>query len=360
MSNAVISLFSGAMGMDIGLELAGGEVVGVSEMDPDCLGTIRSNRPGVDVLGPVEGVDGSELSRRHGELFAVIGGPPCQAYSSIGKGRGFDDPRGLMLFEFGRVVKESRPRFFVLENVLGLLSAKGYGGDPGGALRELESSFLGIGYRLERGVVDAADYGVPQRRERVLLFGSRDGEEVFVPLPTRFWRHQEPSLRWMTLGEAIRGMEDAPGPFLGFSSRMSEAMDLVPAGGNWRSMPEDRQREFMGKAMDSSGGRTSFYRRLSYDEPSTTLVTSPRQRATTLCHPTRTRPLSVREYAAIQGFPPSWRFSGSLASQYRQIGNAVPVEVGRAIMGSLLATAAGEAGTPSRRSTQGPGRGYGP
>ena len=210
-----------------------------------------------------------------------------------------------------------------------------------------------MGYSTISGVVDAVNYGAPQFRERMIIVGSRDNEPVFLPAPTHFSVHQDSAHRWNTLRTAIEDLESDPGPSVAFSPRLLEVLKLVPEGGNWRSLPPAIAEEAMGGAWASGGGKVGFFRRLSYSQPSPTLVTSPTQKATMLAHPTQDRPLSVREYARIQGFPDNWIFSGSLASQYKQIGNAVPVPLGRAIGQMLVSVANGtsEVHTKRRRGT---------
>jgi DNA (cytosine-5)-methyltransferase 1 len=210
--------------------------------------------------------------------------------------------------------------------------------------------FQKLGYHTMHTMLDAVHYGTPQFRERVVIIGSRDNEKLFLPVPTHFQLHQEPNNRWKTLRQAIENLEKNCGPCGKFTPRLRAYLELVPEGGNWKSLPKEILPAAMGGAYESGGGKVGFYRRLSYDQPSPTLVTSPVQKATILCHPKFTRPLSVKEYASIQGFPDWWQVQGKAVDCYRQIGNAVPIPLGRAIGRTLLAIAEGNAEVVSKRT----------
>jgi DNA (cytosine-5)-methyltransferase 1 len=366
----VISLFSGAMGLDLGMESAGLHVRVSQDFDPWCINTMVENRR-PHVPGDIREILADDprceqilkvASLRKGEAFAVVGGPPCQTFSTAGKRHAMNDPRGSLFMQFAQVVDETRPRFFVMENVKGLLSAavvhRPLGARaaapapeemPGSVFKILIDTLGGLGYHVRWTVLDAVHFGVPQFRERLVVLGSRDGETLLLPRPTHFPNHQEPLYRWTTLGDAIGDLEDDPGVGGSFSEDRLNLLRRIPAGGNWRSLPKNLQQAAMGGAYASSGGKAGFYRRLLYGEPCPTLVTSPVQKATMLCHPTQNRPLSVREYARIQQFPDDWKINGNPTHAYRQIGNAVPVGLGRAIGLSLVATAEGRADTTYKR-----------
>jgi DNA (cytosine-5)-methyltransferase 1 len=351
----VISLFSGAMGLDLGLEAAGLSVKVGQDVEPDCVATMQAN--GLNVLGgdirEISTTDILEAAKlKAGQPFLVCGGPPCQPFSTAGKRLGINDPRGSLFMDFIRVIREARPRFFVMENVKGLMSAPlvAESGERGGKVLDVVlEQFDALGYRTVYGILDAVNYGVPQFRERFILVGSRDGEDIFLPLPTNFQTHQDPGSRWRTLRQAIGDLEDVVSESAHFSEERLRFLRLVPEGGNWRSLPEELIEQAMGGAYGSSGGKVGFYRRLSFAEPSPTLVTSPVQKATMMGHPTRLRPLSVAEYARIQQFPDDWHFAGNTASKYRQIGNAVPIGLGRALGQMLLAVADGTASVQTKR-----------
>jgi DNA (cytosine-5)-methyltransferase 1 len=347
----VVSLFSGAMGLDLGLMAAGLHIAVSQDYDKWCVETIRGNGH-VAVEGDIRKLINDDPScgfllkagkLRGEDVFAVVGGPPCQSFSTAGKRKGVDDERGVLYEQFLHVIETIQPRFFVMENVKGMMSTPSNPLDKKSqpVLDVILKRFKKIGYNTVKGVVDAVHYGTPQFRERLIIIGSRDNEPIFLPAPTHFHMHQDPSMRWRTLADAIADIQSDCGPHLNFSEKIEEYLRMVPEGGNWRSLPAHLTEAAMGGAYHSGGGKVGFFRRLSYSEPSPTLVTTPVQKATSLCHPRQTRPLSVREYARIQQFPDSWNFQGNIGDCYRQIGNAVPVPLGRAIGQMLISVALG-------------------
>lgn len=337
-----ISFFSGAMGLDLGLIEAGIDVVIGQDFEPACIQTMAANgHRGIE--GDIRDITPEfMLDQAHmkvGESFLVCGGPPCQPFSTAGKRLGINDPRGSLFKEYVRMIDGIRPRFFIMENVKGLMSSplKDENGNPTGGkvLDVILSEFAKLNYSTVYGVLDAVNYGVPQFRERFVLIGSRDNEEIFLPAPTHFHIHQNPEYRWRTLGDTIKDLEDANGECAEFGENRLKYLQMVHEGENWKSLPESVIQEAMGGAYKSGGGKVGFYRRLSYSQPSPTVVTSPIQKATMMCHPTKDRPLSVAEYARIQQFPDNWKFIGTTVDKYKQIGNAVPVGLARAI-GQML------------------------
>lgn len=350
----VISLFSGAMGLDIGLGKAGLNVVIGQDFEPSCVETMKAN--GHNVLGgdirEIKPETLLELTGLHvGEPFMICGGPPCQPFSTAGKRLGINDPRGSLFMDFIRMIDYIRPRFFVMENVKGIVSSplkhvstkERVKDDPeqklGTVLDVILSEFNKLGYKTVYGILDAVNYGVPQFRERFVLIGSRDNEDIFLPIPTHFQMHQNPDYRWRTVGETIKDLENDPGEYTPLSGDRKKYLHMVPEGGNWRDLPEEVIPIAMGGAYESGGGKVGFYRRLSYKQPSPTITTSPAQKATMLCHPKQDRPLSIKEYARIQQFPDDWKFTGTISAQYRQIGNAVPVGLAEAIGRAIISTA---------------------
>lgn len=360
-----ISLFTGAFGLDLGMEEAGFHTVSVVEKDRDAAKTIALNRPFLQesaVSREIEKVSSQELleeggrvldlgrALRSGEVDLVTGGPPCQPFSTAGKRGSVMDPRGSLFMDFTRIVKEVQPRFFLMENVRGLLSAplrhrpinqRGRDYPPlesdeiaGAALRVVLAEMEELGYNVVYNLLEAADYGVPQNRERVVFIGSRDGEAATFPLP-KYCKDGNKLPKWRTLGDAITSLVDPEPEFMTYSESRLKFLRLLQAGQNWRHLPEELKKEAMGGAYNSGGGKVGFYRRLSWDKPSPTITTSPHQKATDMCHPVELRSLSVRESATIQTFPDDWIFYGSVSSKYKQIGNAVPVILAKEI-GSYL------------------------
>ncbi|WP_199698459.1 DNA cytosine methyltransferase [Deinococcus cavernae] len=347
-----ISLFSGAMGLDLGLEGAGFHTVATVELDRAARETIAVNarRRGHDLF---IGTDITQLSAadllaatglRRGEVTLVSGGPPCQPFSTAGRRDALNDPRGSLFRDFLRMVEGVQPRFFIMENVRGLLSATlrhrpiaERGGRPnmpeeerGSAFAVILSEFGRIGYSFTYGLLNAADYGTPQTRERVVILGSRDHEPLHLPVPTHS-PDGEGRPRWRTVRDAFTDLHDPQPQFQPYSESRLQYLRLVPEGGNWRSLPPELIPAAMGGAYQSGGGKVGFYRRLAWNRPAPTVTTSPAQKATDLCHPTLHRPISVREAARLQGFPDDWVFAGNVTQQYRQIGNAVPVPLGLAV-----------------------------
>ena len=365
----VISLFSGAMGLDIGLGKAGLNIVIGQDFEPSCVETMEAN--GHRVLGgDIREIKPETLlaltGLQIGEPFMICGGPPCQPFSTAGKRLGINDPRGSLFMDFIRMIDYIRPRFFVMENVKGIVSAPlkhvpaeqreedGPAQRPGTVLDVILAEFKKLGYRTVYGILDAVNYGVPQFRERFVLIGSRDNEAIFLPMPTHFQIHQNPEYRWRTVGEAIKDLEDAPGEYTPLSGDRKKYLHMVPEGGNWKDLPREMIPAAMGGAYESGGGKAGFYRRLSYAQPSPTITTAPAQKATMLCHPRQDRPLSIKEYARIQQFPDNWEFTGTIAAKYRQIGNAVPIGLAEAI-GRAVISAADRTSTVETKRFRGTG-----
>lgn len=271
----------------------------------------------------------------------MVGGPPCQAFSTAGARRGLDDFRGNVIIQYLRVVSELQPKYFILENVRGILSAKlnavpdsykEYEGTKdlkGSVIRFLAKEFKKLGYTISFALFNAANYGVPQIRERVIIFGAKGNKRIPLPQPTHSELGLNRTEKWVTLGDVIKDLpEPLESEYTPLSKRMLQYMPLVKEGENWTSLEPQVAKEAMGKAYELGGGKTGFLRRLSNNKPAPTLVTSPIMPATLICHPTELRPLSVKEYARVQQFPDNWVFSGKIADIYKQIGNAVPVGLG--------------------------------
>ena len=345
----VISLFSGAMGLDLGMEAAGFSCAGCLELDKKACETIRKNRPEIPLVeGDIKDWNNGEkllsaFGLKASEVSVMAGGPPCPSFSTAGKRQAFNDPRGQVMFDFLKLVYEIRPPFFVMENVRGILSAAlehtpiaernkssdCYG--KGTVMAMLNHQFERMGYTVTAQLVNAADYGTPQKRERVVFLGSRDGYQLVMPVGSYGPEESFFQRRWRTLGDAIGNLNDKKPEFPQFSPSRIRFLSLLKEGQNWRDLPLEIQKEALGGAYESTGGRVGFYRRLTFKKPSPTVPTSPIQKSTCLCHPTELRPLSVKEYARIQQFPDEWIFSGTTSDKYRQIGNAVPLGLGYVI-----------------------------
>ena len=346
---SVVSLFTGAMGLDLGLERAGFQTAVSVESNRNAAATIRSNRPHVPVIErPVAQVTTAEMLKtaglRKGAVTLVAGGPACQSFSTAGNRKALESPDGSLTYEFIRVVREVQPEFFLMENVRGLLSSaivhrplnrRGPGHpmlredeELGSAFRKITELIGALGYYVLFEVLNAANFGVAQTRQRLVLIGSRDGRPLTMPTPSHGKDGRGKLPAWRTLREVLAGVENGKAEQIEFVPSRRRYLACIPPGGNWRDLPEEIKAEALGGAYKSWGGRTGFLRRLSWDKPSPTLNTHPDHKATSLCHPDDLRPLSVSEYARIQGFPDDWVVEGSLRSKYRQLGNAVPVGLG--------------------------------
>jgi len=353
MSMKSISLFSGAMGLDLGIEQAGFKTAVCVENNPCAVETIKLNRPDLPVFDcSIVDVTGDQLRRAAGlkeddECPLVVGGPPCQAFSVFGNRLGIEDARGQLVFEYVRIIEEVRPLAFVMENVRGLLSmsiipkdktnAENAIANPemcekGSLLKNIFSEFEKIGYRVDCFVVNSVNYGAPQIRERLILIGNRFDLAAQMPQPSHSNRPEDKLPPFKTLGEAIgpeSGFVDSCSEVMNFSPRKLKYLSMIPPGGNWRSLPEDIQKESMGKSWYLKGGRSAYWRKLSFSFPSPTVVTMPNHAGTSMCHPSELRAITVGEAAATQEFPPTWQFSGKTAAKFKQIGNAVPVRLGK-------------------------------
>ena len=311
MRPTAIELFAGAGGFALGLEEAGIDVLLLNDNEKWACETLKLNRPEWNVIhSDVRKIDWSSY-----KADIVTGGFPCQPFSYAGKRLGLDDVRGTLFFEFARCVKEIKPKVFVGENVYGLTTH-----DMGRTLKSMISVMESLGYKVQYQVLDAADYDVPQKRKRVFIIGT---------LPEITFRFPRPSGKVITLKEALKGVPKSKGAE--YNKAREAVMKLVPPGGSWVNLPKNIQIKYMGKSFYSGGGRRGAARRLSWNEPSPTLTTSPVQKLTEFCHPDETRPLTVREYARIQTFPDQWQFTGGIAAQYKQIGNAAPVNLAKAL-----------------------------
>lgn len=325
-----VELFAGGGGLALGMHKAGFKHLLLNEFDKDACATLLKNMPYWNVVqGDIHDVD---FTPYHGQVDFLSGGFPCQAFSYAGKRLGFEETRGTLFFELARAVKEIQPKVFMAENVRGLLEH-----DNGRTIETIKSVISELGYTLiEPRVLRAIMYNVPQKRERLILIAIRNDIAPYV------------SFHWPSVCGDFRTLCDAfySGDLFDTDVPVSEGqkypkskeqvMKLVPEGGNWRDLPADVAEEYMKGSYHLGGGKTGMARRLAMDEASLTLTCAPAQKQTERCHPIETRPLTVREYARIQTFPDNWDFCGSLSAKYKQIGNAVPVNLAWALGRSLI------------------------
>jgi DNA (cytosine-5)-methyltransferase 1 len=317
-----IETCAGAGGLSLGLQKAGWEPLMLNDNNKDCCATLKKNHPNVDIrCCDMQDIDMTPFVDKV-DLLAY--GAPCQSWSHAGQRQGFEDERGNLFLLLIKLIKQVRPKIFLIENVKGLLSHNN-GESFKYILHKLEK--IGL-YKIQYKVLNAVNYKTPQKRERVFIVGVSDGLDSFkFPEPVT-------DEKTMILKDFLKDVPESP--CAKYSKAKERLFKMIPQGGCWVDLPEDLQREYLGKSYDTGGGKRGILRRLSMNEPCLTLLCSPTQKQTERCHPIETRPLSVREYARIQTFPDSYEFVGSMASQYKQIGNAVSVQVAKSMGKALL------------------------
>ncbi|KGA96742.1 modification methylase [Alkalihalobacillus alcalophilus ATCC 27647 = CGMCC 1.3604] len=323
----VLEVFAGAGGLMLGLEEAGFEAAAALEIDKHACSTLRTNRPDLNVIeGDIADIVKEGIRNYIGdeEIDILSGGYPCQAFSFAGKKLGLKDARGTMFYWYAQLLNELRPKMFLAENVRGLVSH-----EKGKTLQGMMDVFDEIGYNVTYKVLKATNYNVAQKRERIFIIGTRKDFESNFRFPAP--RDYIPVLR-----DVLQNVPDSPGRQ--YPERKREIMEMVPPGGYWRDLPIEIQMEYMKGSFYLGGGKTGIARRISWDEPCLTLTTAPDMKQTERCHPDETRPFTVREYARIQSFPDNWIFEGSMTQQYKQIGNAVPMELARHVGLSMIHT----------------------
>jgi DNA (cytosine-5)-methyltransferase 1 len=349
-----LSFFSGAMGLDLGLEAAGLHIPLTCENDNSCRKTIATNKPDVALIGDIrkysakDVLDYARVSKN--EVDVIVGGPPCQAFSTAGARRGLDDERGNVFLKFLELIRDISPKYAVIENVRGLLSAplihtphamrngrtlSGYE-QPGGVMLLIIQLLQEYGYNVSFNLYNSANFGSPQIRERVVIICCKTEERITHLTPTHSENGEFGLPKWRTFREAIKGLPRMQ-HHVEFPQHRIELYKLLQPGQYWKHLPtEEHRKKALGKSYYSTGGRTGFLRRVAWDKPCPTLVTHPAMPATDLAHPELNRPLSIEEYKRIQEFPDNYKLAGSIIDQYKQVGNAVPASLGFAIGRKLI------------------------
>jgi DNA (cytosine-5)-methyltransferase 1 len=330
-----IELFAGAGGLALGMHNAGIQSKLLVDFDKDSVATLQKNMPNWNAH--CDSVMDIDLDDYKGQIDVMAGGFPCQAFSYAGKSLGFADTRGTLFYEYARLIDQVKPRLVLGENVKGLLNH-----DNGRTLSVIVQELENLGYRVAFKVLRAQFLDVPQKRERLIIFGIRKDlkSDLLFPVEKDYT---------VNLRAALKNVPKSEGQ--SYSDSKSKIMEMIPEGGYWRDLPDVLQRKYMGGSYDLGGGKTGMARRLAWNEPSLTLTCNPAQKQTERCHPKETRPLTVREYARIQTFPDEWEFVGSTSSQYRQIGNAVPVNLGYHVglaIRSILGDSSNKSELPSK------------
>lgn len=365
----IISLFTGAGGLDLGLEAAGFETAVAVEMDADAVKTLRHNREWPVIDRDIHSVPTSEILEtaglREGEADLLVGGPPCQPFSKSGywargDARRLDDPRASTLEAYLRVLRDAKPKAFLLENVSGLAyKRKSEGFDLLKATVESVNRELKTGYTFSWAVLNAADYGVPQERERIFIVGHREGRDFEFPRPTHFrtevWRDANGRFASLhrTAWDAIGDLQDDDDPSLRVTGKWADLLPSIPEGANYLHHTD------RGGGKQLFGWRRrywSFLLKLAKRLPSWTITAQPGS-ATGPFH-WKNRRLSTRELCRLQTFPDNFKVLGKRNACQRQLGNAVPsvlaATLGTALLSQLLciATTATTVGlAPLRRST---------
>ncbi|KAB90693.1 DNA (cytosine-5-)-methyltransferase [Staphylococcus aureus] len=321
----VIETFAGAGGLSLGLEKANLKTRIAIELDKYAAETLKVNIKDAliiqDDINNVLKVGFDSYGIKKNDIDILSGGYPCQSFSYAGKRNGLADVRGTLFKSYAETLSKLKPKVFIAENVKGLITH-----DKGKTLYTMINIFEKEGYKIYWNLFNSWDYDVAQKRQRIFIIGIRKDlleKEKYsfkFPLPTG----NNPVLK-----DVIKDVPDSPG--VKYSEKKEKVMKLVPPGGCWVDLPESIAKEYMGASYYSGGGKRGMARRLSWEEPSLTLTTSPNQKQTERCHPEETRPLKVNEYSRIQGFPDSWKFVGSIGNKYKQIGNAVPVNLAKYI-----------------------------
>jgi DNA (cytosine-5)-methyltransferase 1 len=343
-----LDLFSGAGGMSLGAKLAGIIVSNSVETDPYAAATYKHNFPDANVFcGDVREFNTSTLDYQPDIVF---GGPPCQGFSTSNqKTRSATNPINWLFKEFLRIVNEIEPNWVVIENVKGLIETEGHF-----FLKAILNGFQYLGYNTNFQVLNAVDYGIPQRRSRLFIVGSKKSKKFSFPIgdPATTYTVEEAigDLPILPNGAKISFREYKTNQFSKYVSQLRngqsgcenhlvtmnashilERYKHIPQGGNWQNIPE----HLMENYQDRTRCHTGIYHRLQADKPS---VVIGNYRKNMLIHPTQNRGLSVREAARIQSFPDSFVFQGSIGFQQQQVGNAVPPLLAKSLFENIVAS----------------------
>ena len=321
-----IELFAGAGGLALGLELAGFQHLGLVEYDISAANTLKLNRPQwrvvcEDIALTCQKDLEKEFNIKAGDLDLLSGGAPCQSFSYAGKRLGLQDIRGTMFYHYATFLQRLQPKMFLFENVRGLLTH-----DKGKTYKTICDIFEEQGYNIQYKILNAWDYGVPQKRERLITIGIRKDFEGKCSFSFPEKHTYKPIVKDIVLDKNPTKENCAR-----YSAYKERVFSLVPPGGYWRDIDPNVAKEYMKTCWYMGGGRTGILRRIGLDEPSLTVLTNPGMKQTDRCHPLEVRPFSYRENARLQTFPDEWGFYGKLSEKYKQVGNAVPVNLAKAI-----------------------------
>ena len=312
-----IEVCAGGGGLSKGLVKSGFAPLLLNDLDKDCCKTLHLNHPETKIV--CCSMEQLNIEEYRGKVDLFCGGVPCQSYSQAGLRKGLEDPRGQLISIFAKMIYTLEPKMFMVENVKGLMTH-----NSGETIKEIisilnkESEAM---YDIQNKLLCATDYGVPQKRERVFIIGTRKIENLKFEYPIQL-NDILPVLK--TVLTNVPESEGAK-----YTEEKKKLFKMIPQGGCWINLPEELQKSYLGNSYYSGGGKRGILYRLSMEKPSLTLLCSPSQKQTERCHPLEERPLTTREYARIQTFDDSYEFVGKMASKYKQIGNAVPVELAK-------------------------------
>lgn len=321
MSKTFIEVCAGAGGLSLGFIEEGFKPLLLNDNDKNCCNTLKENHKNIPVLcDSMTNIDLNKLKKIFGkkQLDVLMGGVPCQSFSQAGKRKGIKDDRGKLILHFIKMVDELNPKVFLIENVAGLVSI-----NKGKTLKLIINEFNKLNkYKIVYKVLNSNNYSVPQNRKRLIIVG------VSNKINKNFRFPKEHSYK-PVLKDVLVNCPESDGQI--YNQKKYDIMKLIPQGGCWVDLPEDLQISYMGGSYTSGGGKRGIAKRLDMKKPCLTILCSPQQKQTERCHPLHTRPLQILESARIQSFPDTYKFTGSISQKYKQIGNAVPVKLAKAL-----------------------------
>lgn len=310
-----IEFCAGAGGLSSGLIKSGFNPVLLNDNNKDACETLKKNHIDVNIqCMDMTKIDLEDLKTKFYNIDLIAGGVPCQSFSYAGNQKGLDDSRGELIIHFLNIINILKPKIFLIENVKGLLTHN----NGKTILNILNQYNINEQYNINYKVLNSFNYEVPQKRERLFIIGILNEYNTFYEFP-------EPVENKIVLKDILINVPDSP--CAKYNETKISLFKNIPQGGNWKDLNIEEQKKYLGNSFYSGGGKTGILKRLSMNEPSLTILCSPSQKQTERCHPLYERPLSIRESARIQTFDDNYIFSGSITSQYKQIGNSVPVNL---------------------------------
>jgi len=337
-----IDLFSGCGGLSKGMEMAGMNCLLGVDHDENSITTFLANHDNAKAyLGDIHDLDSEMLKGLIGDqkVDVIVGGPPCQGFSTAGRGKN-DDPRNSLFMQFVRVVDLYKPQVLLIENVTGLLAKKN-----AKTLETIFNCFENLGYNLEARVLSSEEFGVPEKRRRTIIMGVKGNTSPIFPEVSHGARGSRPVKTVRTVLETL-GLEERLANHDVEGAKIKNKIDRqrlehIPEGRGIRYqkdelelLPTELHYDVTWSEISEGRFRQTKLQRLALDKPSPTILTS----RTSYYHPTQCRYLTVREAASIQSFPSDFTFYGSTTSQFKQVGNAVPVKLGEALGKSIIRT----------------------